>query len=52
MGDAAHAITPWQGAGAGKAIEDALILATVLGRITSREEISDAVGRPRCQRLF
>ncbi|TRX95547.1 hypothetical protein FHL15_003505 [Xylaria flabelliformis] len=57
MGDAAHAMTPWQGAGAGQAIEDALILDTVLGHITSREEISaafqafDAIRRPRCQRL-
>ncbi|KAI1758264.1 salicylate hydroxylase [Xylaria castorea] len=57
MGDAAHAMTPWQGAGAGQAIEDALILATVLGRITSRKEIPaafqafDAVRRPRCQQL-
>ncbi|KAI0864615.1 salicylate hydroxylase [Xylaria cubensis] len=57
MGDAAHAMTPWQGAGAGQAIEDALILDTVLGHITSREEIPaafqafDAIRRPRCQRL-
>ncbi|KAI1129772.1 salicylate hydroxylase [Nemania abortiva] len=57
MGDAAHAMTPWQGAGAGQAIEDALILATVLGRISSCEEVPaafqafDAVRRPRCQRI-
>ncbi|KAI0745659.1 FAD/NAD(P)-binding domain-containing protein [Earliella scabrosa] len=31
LGDAAHAMTPHQGAGAGQAIEDAFILAEVLG---------------------
>ncbi|EIW74563.1 FAD/NAD(P)-binding domain-containing protein [Coniophora puteana RWD-64-598 SS2] len=31
MGDAAHAMTPFQGSGAGQAVEDAYILATVLG---------------------
>ncbi|KAI0553953.1 hypothetical protein F4679DRAFT_580122 [Xylaria curta] len=53
LSDAAHRMTPWQGAGAGQAIEYALIL----GRITSLKEISatfqafDAVRRPKCQRL-
>ena len=32
MGDAAHASTPFQGAGAGQAIEDALILEQLLGK--------------------
>ncbi|KAI0332310.1 FAD/NAD-P-binding domain-containing protein [Cubamyces sp. BRFM 1775] len=31
LGDAAHAMTPHQGAGAGQAIEDAFILAEILG---------------------
>lgn len=30
LGDAAHAMTPFQGAGAGQAIEDALVLASLL----------------------
>ncbi|XXH03067.1 hypothetical protein Hte_009457 [Hypoxylon texense] len=58
MGDAAHAMTPWQGAGAGQAIEDAVILGTVLGAISRPEEIDaafkafDAIRRPRCQRII
>ncbi|EPS94143.1 hypothetical protein FOMPIDRAFT_1033475 [Fomitopsis schrenkii] len=32
LGDAAHAMSPHQGAGAGQAIEDAFVLARVLGR--------------------
>lgn len=32
MGDAAHATTPWQGSGAGMAIEDSLVLSALLGR--------------------
>ncbi|KAI1085418.1 FAD/NAD(P)-binding domain-containing protein [Whalleya microplaca] len=57
MGDAAHATTPWQGAGAGQAFEDAVILGTLLASISSVEEIytafkaHDAVRRPRCQRV-
>lgn len=31
MGDAAHATTPYQGQGAAQAIEDALVLGTLLG---------------------
>ncbi|KAH7905241.1 FAD/NAD(P)-binding domain-containing protein, partial [Hygrophoropsis aurantiaca] len=31
LGDAAHSMTPFQGSGAGQSIEDAYILATVLG---------------------
>ncbi|KAH9890776.1 salicylate hydroxylase [Xylariomycetidae sp. FL2044] len=58
MGDAAHAMTPWQGAGAGQAIEDAMILGTLLGEISSSDEIEiafaafDAVRRPRCQQII
>jgi len=47
IGDAAHAMTPHQGSGAGQAIEDAYILATVLGhRSTTRENL------PRALRIF
>ncbi|KAJ6481082.1 hypothetical protein C8R45DRAFT_320629 [Mycena sanguinolenta] len=47
IGDAAHAMEPHQGSGAGQAIEDACILATVLGHPrTTRENI------PRALRIF
>ncbi|KAJ6513511.1 hypothetical protein DFH09DRAFT_1197196 [Mycena vulgaris] len=47
IGDAAHAMTPHQGSGAGQAIEDAYILATVLGHpSTTRETL------PRALRVF
>ncbi|KAJ7135676.1 hypothetical protein C8R44DRAFT_696002 [Mycena epipterygia] len=47
IGDAAHAMTPHQGSGAGQAIEDAYILATVLGHpSTTRETL------PRALRAF
>ncbi|KAK5991301.1 6-methylsalicylic acid decarboxylase atA [Cladobotryum mycophilum] len=58
MGDAAHATTPWQGSGAGMAIEDAMVLAALLGDIRSSEEIDsafkafDAVRRSRCQQII
>jgi salicylate hydroxylase len=57
LGDAAHASTPHQGAGAGQAIEDAFILSNLLGGINSVHEIEkafhayDAVRRPRSQRV-
>jgi salicylate hydroxylase len=57
LGDAAHASTPHQGAGAGQAIEDALILSSLLGQVTCTAEIEqafkayDAVRRPRSQRV-
>ncbi|GES63950.1 mannitol 1-phosphate dehydrogenase [Aspergillus terreus] len=35
MGDAAHATTPFQGAGAGQAIEDALVLSTLFQQVTN-----------------
>lgn len=44
--------------GAGMAIEDAVVLATLLGEITGPEEIDDVfraydeVRRPRCQRII
>ncbi|CAF9919798.1 MAG: hypothetical protein ALECFALPRED_001302 [Alectoria fallacina] len=57
MGDAAHATTPFQGQGAGQAIEDALVLETVLGRVGDAKSIANAfaaydqVRRPRSQRV-
>ena len=42
MGDAAHATTPFQGQGAGQAIEDALVLVTLLARVTNSSEIPNA----------
>ncbi|KAL5338367.1 hypothetical protein BJX70DRAFT_202552 [Aspergillus crustosus] len=59
LGDAAHASTPHQGAGAGQAIEDAHVLAELLGdeRVVDPEHVVavfqayDAVRRPRSQRV-
>ncbi|KAF2166412.1 hypothetical protein M409DRAFT_23052 [Zasmidium cellare ATCC 36951] len=59
MGDSAHASLPYQAAGAGQGVEDALILSTVLGhvsKVSSKENLTaaleayDAVRRPRAQR--
>ena len=63
-GDAAHASTPHQGAGAGMALEDAYVLSSLLGAVqqqwessSSSQRIEDAfrafdkVRRPRTQRL-
>lgn len=58
MGDAAHATTPWQGAGAGQAFEDAMVLGALLGSASSVESIKlaftayDEVRRPRCQQVI
>ncbi|KAH8881936.1 salicylate hydroxylase [Thozetella sp. PMI_491] len=58
IGDAAHATTPWQGAGAGQAFEDAVILGTLFGNLKSLQEIPaafkafDAVRRPRGQQVI
>lgn len=59
LGDAAHASTPHQGAGAGQAIEDAHVLAELLGdpRVTEAKHVVaafqgyDAVRRPRSQKV-
>jgi salicylate hydroxylase len=57
LGDAAHATTPHQGAGAGQAIEDALVLSSLLGQVNSAADLQDAfkaydaVRRPRSQRV-
>lgn len=64
MGDAAHAMTPWQGSGASQALEDALVLGTLLGEATNANadipksqkvqaalEAYDTMRRPRSQRV-
>lgn len=57
LGDAAHASTPHQGAGAGQAIEDAFVLSNLLGQVDSTDDIEqafrgyDAVRRPRSQKV-
>ncbi|KAJ5372782.1 hypothetical protein N7517_004788 [Penicillium concentricum] len=59
MGDAAHASTPHQGAGAGQAIEDAHVLAELLSdsRVSSVDDVVaafkayDGIRRPRSQRV-
>ena len=56
MGDAAHASTPFQGQGAGQAIEDACVLQALLGRVHNKKNLPnvlaayDQVRRPRSQR--
>jgi salicylate hydroxylase len=58
VGDAAHATTPWQGAGAGQALEDAAILKTLFSQVHRPQYVAaafkafDAVRRPRCQRVI
>ena len=50
-------MTPWQGSGAGMAIEDAVVLGAVFSAIKTREQIEgalkafDAIRRPRTQRI-
>ena len=57
MGDAAHATTPFQGAGAGQAIEDALVLSTLIRRVQCLHDIEPALAAyntirmPRTQRV-
>ncbi|KAI0179362.1 salicylate hydroxylase [Hypoxylon sp. FL1284] len=58
IGDAAHAMTPWQGFGAGMAIEDAMILGALFRNILSPDGVEstfkafDGVRRPRCERII
>ncbi|KAK3381103.1 salicylate hydroxylase [Podospora didyma] len=60
VGDAAHATSPWQGAGAGQAFENAVVLGALLGgiNITRATDLAaafkefDAVRRPRCQQVI
>lgn len=57
MGDAAHCMTPWQGSGAGQAIEDAMVLETLFKEVRSPAQIGaaikayDQVRRPRTQQI-
>lgn len=57
IGDAAHAMTPYHGAGAGQAIEDVMILETLLGKVKEVSKLEaavrayDEVRRPRAQRV-
>jgi salicylate hydroxylase len=57
VGDAAHATTPHQGAGAGMCIEDVYILSNLLSGCHSKTDLPavfnayDAVRRPRSQKL-
>ncbi|KAL6309371.1 FAD/NAD(P)-binding domain-containing protein [Sparassis latifolia] len=58
LGDAAHAMMPYQGSGAGQAIEDAYVLAALLGHAGTRAQTLpralaayDAVRRPCAQRV-
>ncbi|KAH7067506.1 salicylate hydroxylase [Paraphoma chrysanthemicola] len=57
MGDSAHASTPWQGSGAGQAIEDAMILETLFAEVEDASQVPavfqayDRVRRPRTQRI-
>ncbi|KAI7471978.1 hypothetical protein KC351_g11871 [Hortaea werneckii] len=62
IGDAAHAMTPHQGAGAGQAMEDAFVMAEVLGCVdrecpTSQQieaafAAFEAVRRPRAEKVL
>ncbi|KAI0390279.1 salicylate hydroxylase [Xylariaceae sp. FL0594] len=58
MGDAAHAMTPWQGAGVGQAFEDAAVLGSLFAKVFSSKDVRtalsvfDVVRRPRCQRII
>jgi salicylate hydroxylase len=56
LGDAAHASTPHNGAGAGQAVEDALIMSRVMAHVYHPQDIPrafdayDQVRRPRSQK--
>ena len=57
MGDAAHASTPFQGQGAGQAIEDAFVLESLFANVESVDQIPlafaayDRIRRPRSQKV-
>ncbi|KIH87504.1 hypothetical protein SPBR_05012 [Sporothrix brasiliensis 5110] len=57
LGDAAHATTPHQAAGAGQCVEDALVLSHILGQLTSAAGLArafavyDGLRRPRAQKV-
>jgi len=58
IGDAAHSMPPHQGAGSGQAMEDAFVLADVLGAVNQSSgldaalEAYEAVRTPRSQRVL
>ncbi|KAI2638331.1 salicylate hydroxylase [Xylaria nigripes] len=58
IGDAAHAMTPWQGSGSAMAFEDVMIIQELLRHIQSTTQIEavfkayDFMRRPRCQRVI
>ncbi|KAI1081422.1 mannitol 1-phosphate dehydrogenase [Whalleya microplaca] len=57
LGDAAHATTPHQGAGAGLTVEDCLILSNLIAEAESLQDLGrafqayDEIRRPRTQKL-
>ncbi|KAK0618714.1 6-methylsalicylic acid decarboxylase atA [Lasiodiplodia hormozganensis] len=57
LGDVAHAMSPHQAAGAGQALEDAVVLAHLLALVKTPEELEpafqvyDAIRRPRAQKV-
>ena len=56
MGDAAHTMIPFEGQGCGQAVEDALVLETLLGKTENATQIPSALAafdqarRPRSQK--
>ncbi|KAI1169852.1 salicylate hydroxylase [Nemania sp. FL0916] len=58
IGDAAHAMTPWQGSGTAMAFEDVMIIQELLSHVHSPAQIEiafkvyDELRRPRCQRII
>ena len=57
IGDAAHAMTPWQGQGAGQAIEDSLLLGRLFAAVDMPSKVGpafqayDYIRRPRTQKV-
>ncbi len=57
LGDSAHATTPHQAAGAGQALEDAMLLSHILGLVKDSDELNtafkvyDGIRRPRAQKV-
>ena len=50
LGDAAHAMLPHQGQGAGQGFEDAFVLSSILGK-TLNDKSNDLVGQPVNQKI-
>lgn len=56
IGDVAHAMTPYQAAGAGQGLEDAVVLADLLAKVRQADELDtalriyDDIRRPRAER--